>query len=326
MLHLLNLFLILLSAITNAYAAESGSCKFATGSNFIPDIPQMSVPADLPDGTLLYKSPVTQLKLNCTYTPDTGIYTSGTGVYYTTTSDFNDLQNQKKGIKLTIYLNDIPISGTVAPKQLGTSSTGTSTNPSVFSTDVNVYFTIVVDRSRGPLPESGDQLVGSFESIYFYIKRLYWPRAVIGFRTPKITAIPCSMDMTISPNTLDWGTIQAAKLESGSEFPETFSILFNKKSTCTLSGSGLFGINVWFDRMGGILNADGSLDLNNGTGLIIRDSDGVVVPFDTYYSIPDVRVDSLIRKNFTAVVQKTSGKDIKTGMFNTVLIVRMNYY
>lgn len=327
MLHFLRLFLTisLLSGITNAFA-ESGSCQFATGSLFMPDIPQMSVPSDLPDGTVLYRSSVTQLKLNCTYDPGPGVFTTGVGVYYATTSDFQKLQDQKNGIKLTIYINDVPISTAQAQQTFGKSGMGSSSNPSVFSADVNVYFTIVVDRSRGVLPESGVQLTGSFESIYFYIKYLTWPRSIIGFRTPKITAIPCSMDMTISPNTLSWGTIQTTKLDNGTEFPRTFSVLLKKKSSCTQFSSAPFGVNVWFDRMGAVLNADGSLDLNNGTGLLIKDSNGVDVPYDTYYQIPDVKVESLISKNFTALIRKTSGQEIKTGAFNTVLVIRMNYY
>lgn len=322
MLRFLKLFLtlIFLSAISNAFA-ESGSCKFATGS-FIPKIPQMSIPSDLPDGTVLYTSPVSKLKLDCTYDPGAGISTSGTVVYLSTTTDFNTLQGQRNGIKLTIYINDMPINSAVI-REFGKSSQG---NPSVFSSDVNIYFTIVVDRSRGLLPESGVQLTGAFESIYFYIKRLYWPRAVIGFETPKITAIPCSMDMMISPNTLNWGTIQTSKLENGKEFPKSFSILLKKKNTCTKLSAAPFGVNIWFDPMGGVLNADGSLDLNNGTQLSIKDSDGVVVPFDTMYQIPDVKVESVISKSFSALIKKTSGKDLNTGAFSSALVVRMNYY
>lgn len=324
MLHIVKFFLALtlLSGISSAFA-DSGSCKFESMGTFIPDIPQMAIPSDLPDGTVLYRSPVSQLKLNCTYDPGPGIFTTGTGVYYSTTSDFNSLQSQRNGIKLTIYINDAPINSAVVAKEFGRSSQGYS---SVFSSDVNIYFTITVDRSRGSLPESGTQLVGSFESVYFYIKRLEWPRAVIGFRTPKITAIPCSMDMTISPNTLNWGAIQTSKLESGNDFSRNFSVILKKKSSCTVNSAAPFGVNIWFDRAGQSLNPDGSLDLNNGTGLSIKDNLGTVVAYDTIYQIPDVKVESVLTRNFTAQIQKTSGKDIKTGSFSTVLVIRMNYY
>lgn len=323
MLHFLKYFLVLslLSGISNAFA-DSGSCQFASGT-FIPVIPQMAIPSDLPDGTILYRSPVSQLKLNCTYDPGPGIFTSGTGVYYSTTSDFNTLQSQNNGIKLTIYINDTPVSSAVVAREFGRSSQGYS---SVFSSDVNIYFTITVDRSRGSLPESGTQLSGSFESVYFYIKRLEWPRAIVGFNTPKITAIPCSMDMTISPNTLNWGAIQTSKLESGQDFSKNFSIILKKKSTCTIYSAAPFGVNIWFDRAGQNLNPDGSLDLNNGTGLSIKDNSGTVVEYDTNYQIPDVKVESVLTRNFTAQIQKTSGKDLKTGSFSTVLVIRMNYY
>ncbi|MBN4834774.1 fimbrial protein [Enterobacter hormaechei] len=283
----------------------------------------MAIPSDLPDGTILYRSPVSQLKLNCTYDPGPGIFTSGVGVYYSTTSDFNTLQSQNNGIKLTIYINDVPVSSAVVAREFARSSQG---NPSVFSSDVNIYFTITVDRNRGSIPESGTQLSGSFESVYFYIKRLEWPRAVIGFYTPKITAIPCSMDMTISPNTLNWGAIQTSKLESGQGFSKNFSIVLKKRSTCTIYSAAPFGANIWFDRAGQNLNPDGSLDLNNGTGLSIKDNSGTVVAYDTNYQIPDVKVESVLTRSFTAQIKKTNGKDLKTGSFSTVLVIRMNYY
>ena len=324
MLHFLKYFLILLFLLKlpDAFAAESSQCKFTTG-NYIPVIPQMSVPSDLPDGTVLYQSPETQHQLECSYDPGNGMITTGPGVYFATSNDFNKLQDLKNGIRLIIYVNDYPVDSQIQPHQIGQ---GNTDYISVASITVRIRIEIVVDRSRGALPESGKYLGGSYESLYFYMDKFNTPRGMIGFRTPQITAIPCSMDMMISPDVLNWGTIQTSKLESGQNFSKNFSIILKKRSTCTINSAAPFGVNIWFDRTGQSLNPDGSLDLNNGTGLSIKDNQGAVVAFDTLYQIPDVKTESVLYKNFTAQIQKTSGKDLITGSFSTVLVIRMNYY
>lgn len=316
------LILLFLLKLPDAFAAPSYQCKFSTGS-YIPNIPQMAVPSDLPDGTVLYKSSETQLQLECSYDPGNGMYTTGIDVLYSTTSAFDALQSEKNGIRLIIYINDQPISTRSQSVRFDKTSPGYISTANV---PVRIRFEVVVDRSRGTIPESGQLAGGSYESIYFYLRTIDTPRAVVGFKTPRITAIPCSMNMTISPNTLNWGAIQTSKLESGQDFSKNFSIILTKKSSCTINSSAPFGVNVWFDRAGQNLNSDGSLDLNNGTGLSIKDNSGTVVAYDTYYQIPDVKVESVLTRNFTAQIQKTSGKDLQTGSFNTVLVIRMNYY
>lgn len=318
------LILLFLLKLPDAFAAAKYECKFSTGSTYIPTIPQMAVPSDLPDGTVLYKSSEVQLQLECSYDPGNGMYTTGVPILYSTTAAFEDLQNEKNGIRVIIYINDQPISSRSTNVNFGVTSGGYISTANL---PVRVRHEIIVDRTRGNIPESGQLAGGSYEALYFYLRTINnLPRATIGFRTPRITAIPCSMDMMISPNTLNWGAIQTSKLDSGQDFSKNFSIILKKRSSCTINSAAPFGVNIWFDRAGESLNPDGSLDLKNGTGLSIKDNSGTVVAYDTYYEIPDVKVESVLTRNFTAQIQKTSGKDLKTGSFSTVLVIRMNYY
>lgn len=319
MLRIIMLFFVFCGGCFTVFSAFSASCGFA-GGNIQLSIPQMAIPADTPDGTVLYTSPKMTKRLNC----EVGFYSSNAyPINVFTTASFNDFTTQNNGVKFTVYIDGVPYNREMK-QVLGYSSVG---NWPVFTKDISIWFDIRVDSSKGKIPISGTLLSGYFESLYFMIGADYGnARGVIGLSTPRITYIPCTMNISISPDTIDFGAVKSSDLEKGTKLQRRFSTLIKKSKGCTLAVSAPFGINMYFEPTSTAINTDGSLNLNNGLGLSISDASGKNIAYNTAWKIDDVKVDSILKNNFSANLQKISGQDIKTGPFSADVVVRMNYY
>lgn len=303
--------------ISPAFAAEN--CRILEGDLRL-SVPQLAIPADTPDGTVLFSSPKRNITLNC----DPGVGYSGFGyaVNAVTTADFNTFSSQMNGVKSTLYIDGVPYDHQIT-RNLGYTSIG---NNPVFRKNMTVWLEVVVDNTRGKIPISGSYLSGGFESIYFTLNNQYTHVGKISLFTPDITYIPCTMAISVSPDTIDFGAIKSGDLEKGLKFQRRFTTLIQKNKGCTIAVSAPFGINMYFEPTISTLNADGSLNLNNGLGLSIADTSGKYVPYNTAWKIDDVKVESVLKNNFTANLQKISGQDLKTGPFSADVVVRINYY
>ncbi|EOX8447128.1 fimbrial protein [Salmonella enterica] len=319
MFRIFMLFFIFCGGFFTLFPARADSCDFVGGEVTL-SAPQMSIPADTPDGTVLYTSP----KITKTITCSVDYSTTPSYAYFRTTADFNAFQAVRNGVKLTIYIDgkvydheDSNWTGSIVPAGRNQS----------FKRNVTIWFDIKVDSSRGKIPVSGTYLSGGFQSIFLMLGTRYdMHRGVLSVSMPNITYIPCTMALSVNPETIDFGTIKSSDLEKGIKFQRKFTTLIQKSKACTIAASTPFGINMFFEPTASTLNADGSLNLNNGLGLSISDTSGKYVPYNTEWKIDDVRVESILKHHFTANLQKISGQDLKTGPFSADVVVRINYY
>ncbi|EAR5683947.1 fimbrial protein [Salmonella enterica] len=304
--------------VFNVRAADG--CNFDGGVVNL-SVPQMAIPADTPDGTILYSSPKMTKRLTCESLP--GI--TRDYIQLNTTSDFNIFLRQNNGIRFTIYVDGHEFSkqGSVTLGYTGLSGGGNDK----FIKDLSIWYDIRVDSSKGKIPVEGTMLSGGFQAMYVLIaNNLNRPRGIINIFTPSITYIPCTMDISVSPDTIDFGSIKSSDLDKGKNIQKNFSTLIKKSKGCTITVSKMFGINMFFEPTSSAINPDGSLNLNNGIGLTISDSLGKDIVFNTAYKIDNVKVDSILKNNFSAKLHKVPGQDIKTGPFSTDVVVRINYY
>lgn len=296
-------------------------CTFADGSEIKITVPQMALPADTPDGTVLYTSPKMTKRIVCESPP----MISRQYVMLTTTADFNAFLGVRNGIKFTLYVDDIVFDHAMSSILGYTSSTGTGIDK--FIKDVSISYEIKVDSSKGKIPVSGTLLSGGFQSAFVLLGGNYSiPRGVISLFTPNITYIPCTMDVSVSPETIDFGAVKSGDLEKGVKLQKVFSTLIKKSKGCSMAVSAPFGINMYFEPTNPVINADGSLKLNDGVGLSIADSTGRAIAFNTAQKIDDVKVESVLKNDFRASLHKVSGQDIKTGPFSADVVVRLSYY
>ncbi|EDU9604352.1 fimbrial protein [Salmonella enterica subsp. enterica] len=317
---LMVLFVFLGSYFNVFYVRAADGCNFQEGPLTLI-VPKMTIPADTPDGTVLYTSPRMTRKLICESLP--GI--SRDYVSVSTTADFNSYLSINNGIRFSIFIDGYEYSGPGSNIIGYTSSSGGGND--IFSKDISIWYVISVDSSKGKIPTEGSQLSGSFQSIYVTIASDFSrPRGVISLHTPDITYIPCSMDVSVTPETIDFGAIKSSDLEKGKNIQKTFSTLIRKSKGCMQTASTPFGINMFFEPTSSAINPDGSLSLNNGTGLTISDSAGKNIAFNTAQKIDDVKVDSVLKNYFKAKLQKIAGQDIKTGPFSADVVVKLNYY
>lgn len=312
------LFIIFCSGCFTLFSVRADDSCRIDGGTFSLNVPQMAIPADTPDGTMLYSSP--KIIKNITCDSD---YSTGAAVNIRTTADFNQFIAQNNGVKFTLYIDGVPYDREMV-QQIGYLPSGPW--PS-FSKSISVWFDIKVDSSKGKIPVSGTYLSGSFESLYIMLGANYGlGRGVIGLSTPNITYIPCTMAISVDPETINFGAIKSSDLDKGMKFQRRFTTLIQKNKGCTIAVSAPFGINMYFEPTVSTLNADGSLNLNNGLGLSIADTSGKYVPYNTAWKIDDVKVESILKNNFTANLQKIAGQDVKTGPFSADVVVRINYY
>ncbi|EAM2074266.1 fimbrial protein [Salmonella enterica subsp. enterica serovar Java] len=295
-------------------SAEPG-CTFADGSEIRITVPKMALPADTPDGTVLYTSPKITKRIIC---QSTGV--DRRPVFASTTSDYNQFLTIQNGIRFTVYIDDYQFDKPDS-RILG------YTNNQSFVKDMVIWSQITVDSSRGKIPVAGSLLSGGFQSIFFTLASDYsLLKGVISLYTPDITYIPCTMNVSVSPETIDFGVIKSSDLEKGVKLQKSFSTLIKKSKGCSLAVSAPFGINMFFEPTHPVINTDGSLSMNNGVGLTISDLTGNNISFNTAQKIDNVKVNSILKKDFRANLHKVSGQDIKTGPFSADVVVRLNYY
>ncbi|EBH9039130.1 TPA: fimbrial protein [Salmonella enterica] len=319
MFRIFMLFFIFCGGFFTLFPARADGCDFVGGEVTL-SAPQMSIPADTPDGTVLYTSP----KITKTITCSVDYSTRPSSVSFLTTADFRAFLAVRNGVKFTIYIDDQVFDKEVFPSTVGVVPAGRNQS---FKKNVTIWFDIKVDRSRGKIPVSGTYLSGGFQSIFLLLNNRYdIHRGVLSVATPNITYIPCTMALSVNPETIDFGVIKSSDLEKGIKFQRRFTTLIQKSKACTIAASAPFGINMFFEPTASTLNADGSLNLNNGLGLSISDTSGKYVPYNTEWKIDDVRVESILENHFTANLQKISGQDLKTGPFSADVVVRINYY
>lgn len=278
----------------------------------------MALPADTPDGTVLYTSPKITKRIKCESTTRNYVTLS-------TTADFNAFLNLRNGIRFTLYVDGVAFDHAKTQLMGYTSSDGTGIDK--FIKDVSISYDIRVDSSRGKIPVSGTLLSGGFQSIFVLLQENYTiPRGIISLYTPKITYIPCTMKVSVSPETIDFGAVKSNDLEKGVKLQKSFSTLIKKSKSCLSGVTAPFGINMYFEPTNPVINADGSLKLNDGVGLSITDSAGKDIAFNQTQKIDDVKVDSILKNDFRASLHKVSGQDIKTGPFSADVVVRLSYY
>jgi len=320
---LLRLTILCCLLLARQVLADPGDACRLTGAGPNLSVPGMTIPSGLPDGTVLYTSPVQNVSITCTL--DRYYAVIAYPILAVTTADFNRFNAQRNGITTTLFIDGKPFSSGYNQVQIGAFPVG-PTQPLIKT--LKVYIQVKVDKSKGEIPVQGTLLSGGFESVYIMAATLDYSnaRATIALSTPQVTFIPCQMSMVMSPGTIAFGGIRQSDLENGKIFKRPFSILIRKTHGCTIATSAPFGINMWFDPSGQTLNADGSLNLGNGTGLSIRDNTDAVIPYNTYHEIRDVTVDMQLKNDFFATIQSVPGMDIKTGAFDAVLVVRMNYF
>lgn len=319
MLRTLICLLIIASGFFTASPAMAYGCSFSGGNIYI-NIPKMAIPADTPDGTILFSSPKITKKLNC----EAGIYSGiARAVNIVTTADFNQLVAQNNGVRFILHIDNHSID---QRSSFTTGYTSTGYNPA-YNKTMSLWYEVKVDSTKGKIPVSGTILSGSFESVYIMLESDYSkPRAIIGIATPNITYIPCMMAVTVTPDTINFDNIKSSDLDKGMKYQRRFSTLIQKNKGCTIALSAPFGINMYFEPTSPVLNADGSLNLNNGLGLSISDSSGKFVPYNTAWKINDVKVESVLKNTFIANLQKIAGQHLLTGPFSADVVVRIDYF
>ncbi|EBH8640471.1 fimbrial protein [Salmonella enterica subsp. enterica serovar Thompson] len=300
-------------------ASAATGCTFADGSEMKITVPQMALPSDTPDGTLLYTSPKITKRIVCESVATRDYITLNT------TADFDRFLNMRNGIRFTLYVDGIAFDHSMI-QHLGYTSPDGSGHYK-FIKDVSVSYDIRVDSSRGKIPVSGTMLSGGFQSVFVILHQDYsLPRGIISLYTPNITYIPCTMKVSVSPETIDFGAVKSSDLEKGVKLQKSFSTLIKKSKSCLSGVTAPFGINMYFEPTNPVINADGSLKLNDGVGLSITDSAGKDIAFNQAQKIDDVKVDSILKNDFRASLHKVSGQDIKTGTFSADVVVRLSYY
>ncbi|EDT7188179.1 fimbrial protein [Salmonella enterica subsp. enterica] len=321
MIRVIIVMLVFLSSYFTIFSASAtDGCNFTDGQITL-SVPKMALPADTPDGIVLYSSPKMTKRIICESLP--GI--SRDFVQVTTTSDFNSFLNINNGIRFTIYVDGYAYNRPGSHILGYTSSSGGGNDK--LTKDVSIWYDIRVDSSKGKIPVEGTLLSGGFESLYITIGNNFTrPRGIISLFTPDITYIPCTMNVSVAPDIIDFGAIKSSDLEKGKTIQKTFSTLIQKSKGCSLAVSAPFGINMYFEPTSSVINADGSLKLNEGLGLSIADSTGRAIAFNTAQKIDDVKVDSILKNYFRASLHKVSGQDIKTGSFSADVVVRLSYY
>lgn len=319
MLRIFMLFFVFCGSYFTLFSARADSCDISGGIVHL-SVPQMSIPADTPDGTVLYTSSKLTRKVTCSV-DDYAEFS--TGVNFVTTADFNRFSAQNNGVKFTLYIDGVAYDKQMT-QNIGRVPAGYWQS---FSKNVTIWFEIKVDSSKGKIPVSGTYLSGGFESVYLLLGSNYNNhRGIISLSTPNITYIPCMMEISVNPDTIDFGAMKSSDLDKGMKFQRRFTTLIQKNKGCTIAVSAPFGINMYFEPTVSALNADGSLNLNNGLGLSIADTSGKYVPYNSAWKINDVKVESVLKNNFTANLQKISGQDVKTGPFSADVVVRIDYY
>lgn len=318
MLNKFMLFFIFGSGCFPLFSAHAAGCTIVgSSSGYVElDVPRMAIPADTPDGTILYTSPKKVISLSCT--GDSG---GSVGfVNAATTSDFNHFTAQRNGIKSTVYVDGKPIS---SQQDLIIATTFSKT----LRKSVPIWIELKVDKSMGAIPGQGSFWIGNFESIYILQNGSYSaPRVIIALQTPNITFIPCTMELSVFPDTIDFSTVRADELDKGKKLQRAFTTTIKKSNSCLAVSSAPFGIDMTFEPTSSTINPDGSLSFNNGLGLSIKDASGTNIPYSTAWKIENVKVGSILKNNFTANLQKVAGQDVKTGPFSADVVVRMNYY
>ncbi|EHO0178197.1 fimbrial protein [Salmonella enterica] len=299
-------------------ASAAPGCTFADGGEIKITVPQMALPADTPDGTVLYTSPKMTKRIIC----EAPVIPAMQYVDIATTADYNAFLSVMNGIRFTVYIDGYAYDHQVS-QSIGTTSTSTGK----FTKDITISYDIKVDSRKGKIPVSGTLLSGGFQSFFVTIHNRYdLPRGIISLFTPNITYIPCMMDVSVSPETIDFGAVKSGDLEKGVKLQKSFTTLIKKSKGCSIAVSTPFGINMFFEPTNPVINADGSLSLNNGVGLTISDLNGNNITFNTAQKIDNVKVNSILKKDFRANLHKVSGQDIKTGPFSADVVVRLNYY
>ncbi|EAV2672490.1 fimbrial protein [Salmonella enterica] len=321
MLRILMLLLVFCGGYFTVFSAGAVTgCTFADGREIQITVPQMALPADTPDGTILYTSQKMTKRIECE--PAAG--TTRLPVYISTTPDYDALLKMTNGIRFTVYIDGYAYDHPGVNIIGFTSSIG---GKEAFIKDVSIWYDIRVDSSKGKIPVSGTLLTGGFQSFFLTLNQnTHISRGIISLYTPNITYIPCTMNVSVSPETIDFGAVKSSDLEKGVKLQKSFTTLIKKSKGCSIAVSTPFGINMFFEPTNPVINADGSLSLNNGVGLTISDLNGNNITFNTAQKIDNVKVSSILKKDFRANLHKVSGQDIKTGPFSADVVVRLNYY
>lgn len=308
-------FLFLLSSgFLTAPLARADGCSY-DGGNVMLTVPKMVIPADTPNGTILYTSPRMTKTLTCQTS-------KSTQVMLVTTADYQQFVRQMNGVSFNLYINGTKLTD-INTIRLGQ----TNSSQKVFKANVQIWFQAVVDSSKGKIPLSGTLSSAGFESVYSIINSDYnLPRGIISVSTPPITYLPCSMAISVTPDTINFAEIRSRDLDKGQKIQKKFSTLITKSKGCTIINNTNFGIDMFFEPTSSTITPDGSLNLNNGISLSIYDSKGKFVPYNTALKIDNVKLDSVLKNDFTATLQKIAGQDIQTGHFSGDIVIRINYY
>ncbi|EBT4809558.1 fimbrial protein [Salmonella enterica] len=314
MSRLLTVLFVLFSGLISTFSARAADCQFDDG-NLRIEVPQMAIPADTPDGTVLYSSPKITKQLTC------HVDTYST-IYLFTTADYNKFTALRNGVSFNIYADGRKIAGLT---QIALANVYPAQK--IFRKTMTFSFEVIVDSSKGKIPPSGTQLLGGFESIYIMVNSDYSkPRAIVSIYTPQITYLPCSMDISVSPDTIDFSQVRAGEFEQGKSIRKRFSTIIKKSQGCKATNTSPFGINLFFEPTNSVINADGSLNLNNGLGLSISDVNGKRIKYNEAWKIDNITYGYTLKNDFTATLQKTSGQDLKTGPFSGDIVIRISYY
>ncbi|EAM2857302.1 fimbrial protein [Salmonella enterica] len=318
--NILLLFLVGSGYLTAFPAIGEPYCRF-DGNNYLSlSVPRMSIPSDTPNGTVLYNSPKIKKTLICGFTGYSSIQRNVSAV---TTSDYNLFVSKKNGVRVTVYIDGVPFDKQMS-ENIWVIPPGDNSN---VRKDMTIWYDVKVDNSMGSIPVEGTLLSGAFESIYLMPTGNYSAqRGIISIASPDITFVPCVMDVSVTPDTINFGDIRINELERGIKVQKSFSTLIKKSKGCLITYESPFSLNLYFEPTNPILNADGSLNLNNGLGLSLSDISGKRIPYNDAWKVENVKLNSVLKSDFTANLQKISGQDIKTGPFSADVVVRLNYY
>ncbi|EOI7182088.1 fimbria/pilus outer membrane usher protein [Salmonella enterica] len=117
-----------------------------------------------------------------------------------------------------------------------------------------------------------------------------------------------------------------ASINKSFNIRKRFSTIIKKSQGCKATNTSPFGINLFFEPTNSVINADGSLNLNNGLGLSISDVNGKRIKYNEAWKIDNITYGYTLKNDFTATLQKTSGQDLKTGPFSGDIVIRISYY
>lgn len=313
------LFVVAGGYLTTFSAGAIGRCSIEGGDVTLL-VPRMTIPADTPDGTVLYSSPKIQKKVFC---ENTTYFANPGNVVAIATADFNAFLNKRNGVSFSLYINGVRY-GHNTSTVLGQIPAGWSTT---YSTDVTIWFDVKVDSTMGKIPVTGTYLSGGYQSVFIMSEGSYTSgKGIISIKTPDITFVPCVMDLSVTPDTIDFNRVGISELEDGSKVTRSFSTLIQKSKGCKVDSSSPFSMYMLFEPTNPVITADGALDMSNGLGLYILDSKKNRVSYNTAVKVDNVKVGSILKQDFTAELKRISGQDIKTGPFSADVVVRLNYY